>query len=156
MSWRCAARGLRIPVGNAGNISAYWRGFTEYAELGRASATPRMMGFQAAGAAPSCSAIRSRRRERWRAPSASATPPPGNWRWRRQDESGGDIQAITDDEILEAYRLMATEDGIFCGPASAASVAGAAQAGAGRRGPARRHGGVHHHRRRAERPEIPP
>lgn len=113
-----------IPVGNAGNITAYWRGFTEYAELGRSRTHPRMMGFQAAGAAPIvngapvadpqtvASAIRIGNPATWQGATAA------------RDESNGVIQAVTDDEILEAYRLMAAEDGIFCEPASAASVAG--------------------------------
>ena len=115
---------LCIPVGNAGNITAYWKGFTEYSELGRATRHPRMMGFQAAGAAPIvekrpiddpqtvASAIRIGNPATWHGAEAA------------RDESGGDIQAVTDDEILEAYRLVAQEDGIFCEPASAASVAG--------------------------------
>ena len=115
---------LCIPVGNAGNITAYWRGFTEYAERGRCTRHPRMMGFQAAGAAPLvggapvvdpqtvASAIRIGNPASWQGAVAA------------RDESGGAIQAVTDDEILEAYRLLAAEDGIFCEPASAASVAG--------------------------------
>jgi len=115
---------LCIPVGNAGNITAYWKGFTEYAERGRASRHPRMMGFQAAGAAPIvrgapvpdpqtvASAIRIGNPASWQGAVAA------------RDESGGAIQAVTDDEILEAQRLLAREDGIFCEPASAAAVAG--------------------------------
>ncbi len=115
---------LCIPVGNAGNITAYWKGFTEYAEYGRATRHPKMMGFQAAGAAPIvrgtpvadpktvASAIRIGNPASWQSATAA------------RDESGGAIQAVTDDEILEAQRLMAAEDGIFCEPASAASVAG--------------------------------
>src|SRR5579885_3194955 len=105
---------LCIPVGNAGNITAYWKGFTEYAELGRARIHPRMMGFQAAGAAPIvrgapvsdpqtvASAIRIGNPASWQGAVAA------------RDESGGAIQAVTDDEILEAQRLLAREDGIFC------------------------------------------
>jgi threonine synthase len=115
---------LCIPVGNAGNITAYWKGFTEYAERGRASRHPRMMGFQAEGAAPIvrgapvpdpktvASAIRIGNPASWQGALAA------------RDESGGAIQTVTDDEILEAQRLLAREEGIFCEPASAASVAG--------------------------------
>lgn len=115
---------LCIPVGNAGNITAYWRGFVEYANDGLAQRTPRMMGFQAAGAAPIvlghpieepktiASAIRIGNPASWQ-PAVAA-----------RDESGGVIEAVTDDEIIEAYRMLAREEGIFCEPASAASVAG--------------------------------
>jgi threonine synthase len=113
-----------LPVGNAGNITAYWRGFTEYAELGRATRHPRMMGFQAVGAAP---IVQGRPVEDpHTVASAIRIGNPASWQSavRARDESGGAIQSVTDDEILEAYRLMAAEDGIFCEPASAASVAG--------------------------------
>jgi len=113
-----------IPVGNAGNITAYWRGFVEYFHAERASRKPRMIGWQAAGAAPIvrgeivpnpetvASAIRIGNPASWQSAVAA------------RDESGGEINAVTDDEILEAYRLLATEEGIFCEPASAACVAG--------------------------------
>ncbi len=109
---------LCIPVGNAGNITAYWRGFRE---LG---ARPRMLGFQAAGAAPLvegrpvespetvASAIRIGNPARWEEAMEAMTG------------SGGAVRAVSDEEILEAYRLLAREEGIFCEPASAASVAG--------------------------------
>ena len=115
---------LCLPVGNAGNITAYWRGFTEYAELGRAGRHPRMMGFQAAGAAPLVHNAPVAEPET--IASAIRIGNPASWSGavKARDESGGVIQAVTDDEILEAYRLIAAEDGIFCEPASAASVAG--------------------------------
>jgi threonine synthase len=115
---------LCLPVGNAGNITAYWRGFTEYAELGRATRHPRMMGFQAAGAAPIVHGASVG--DPQTVASAIRIGNPASWQGAvsARDESGGAIQAVTDDEILEAYRLMAAEDGIFCEPASAASVAG--------------------------------
>jgi threonine synthase len=115
---------LCLPVGNAGNITAYWRGFTEYAELGHATRHPRMMGFQAAGAAPIVSGTPVP--DPKTIASAIRIGNPASWQGaiRARDESGGTIQSVTDDEILEAYRLMAAEDGIFCEPASAASVAG--------------------------------
>jgi len=115
---------LCIPVGNAGNITAYWRGFVEYYHLERASTRPRMMGFQAAGAAP---LVLGRPVER---PETFATAirigNPASWQGAiaARDESGGDIQAVTDDEIRDAYLRLAREEGVFAEPASAASVAG--------------------------------
>jgi len=113
-----------IPVGNAGNITAYWKGFLEYRLKGRASHTPKMMGFQAAGAAP---IVQNKvvRRPRTIAPAIRIGNPAS---WQRavaaRDESGGVIDCVTDDEILSAYRLTAAREGIFAEPASAASVAG--------------------------------
>jgi threonine synthase len=113
-----------IPVGNAGNITAYWKGFVE------AGAAPRMFGFQAAGAAPLvngapvadpetvASAIRIGNPARWEEAIDAMTA------------SRGAIRAVTDDEILAAYRLLAASEGVFCEPASAASVAGLLKYGA--------------------------
>ena len=115
---------LAIPVGNAGNISAYWAGFREYRREGIVAGVPRMLGFQAAGAAP---IVRGHRVER---PETVATAirigDPASWdrAVRARDESGGRIDAVSDDEILDAYRDLARHEGIFCEPASAASVAG--------------------------------
>jgi threonine synthase len=115
---------LAIPVGNAGNISAYWQGFGEYAAAGLAASTPAMWGFQAAGAAP---LVHGRPVER---PETVATAirigAPASWdkAIAARDESGGRIEAVTDDEILGAYRDLARLEGVFCEPASAASVAG--------------------------------
>ena len=115
---------LAIPVGNAGNISAYWQGFSEYRRAGNVDSTPRMWGFQAAGAAP---LVLGRRVEQ---PETVATAirigDPASWTKAiaARDESGGRIDAVTDDEILGAYRDLARIEGIFCEPASAASVAG--------------------------------
>lgn len=115
---------LAIPVGNAGNITAYWKGFCECAELGRASGHPRMMGFQAAGAAP---IVRGAPIEQ---PQTVATAirigNPASWQGATaaRDESGGLIAAVTDEEILEAYELLARREGLFVEPASAAGVAG--------------------------------
>jgi threonine synthase len=115
---------LFIPVGNAGNISAYWKGFVEYHRLGKASHTPRMMGFQAAGAAP---IVLGKVVDH---PSTIATAirigNPASWQKAEnaRDESGGIIDRVTDNEILDAYRLAATKEGIFGEPASAASLAG--------------------------------
>jgi threonine synthase len=116
---------LCIPVGNAGNITAYWRGFREL-EL-----APRMFGFQASGAAPLvlgrpveqpetvASAIRIGNPARWEQAMDAMT------------SSGGSVQAVTDEQILTAYRFLAREEGVFCEPASAASVAGLIVHGAG-------------------------
>ncbi len=115
---------LAIPVGNAGNISAYWAGFCEYRAAGIVDGAPRMLGFQAAGAAPIvlghpvehpetvATAIRIGNPASWTKATAA------------RDESGGRIEAVTDDEILAAYRDIATHEGIFCEPSSAASLAG--------------------------------
>ena len=115
---------LAIPVGNAGNISAYWAGFCEYADAGLVPTTPAMWGFQAAGAAP---LVHGRRVER---PETIATAirigDPASWEKAvaAREESGGRIEAVTDDEILGAYRDLASIEGVFCEPASAAGVAG--------------------------------
>jgi threonine synthase len=115
---------LFIPVGNAGNITAYWRGFKEYHQAELTKRLPRMMGFQAAGAAPIvlghpvknpqtiASAIRIGNPASWQSALAA------------RDESGGIIDSVTDDEILDAYRRLASTEGVFGEPASAASVAG--------------------------------
>ena len=118
---------LFIPVGNAGNITAYWKGFTEYHEMGNATHLPRMMGFQAAGAAPLvlghpvedphtvASAIRIGRPASWKEAVTA------------RDNSGGLIDSVTDEQIMDAYSLLAGQEGIFGEPASAASVAGLAK-----------------------------
>ena len=113
-----------LPVGNAGNITAYWRGYTEYAETGPATRRPRMWGFQAAGAAPIVSG------HPVDAPDTIATAirigNPASWQQAlaARDESGGAIDAVTDEQILAAHRLLSSRDGIFVEPASAAGVAG--------------------------------
>ena len=115
---------LAIPVGNAGNISAYWAGFRDYATAGLVQTRPRMLGFQAAGAAPF---VLGRPVE---SPETIATAirigSPASWdkAIAARDESGGSITAVSDDEILAAYRALAVEEGIFCEPSSAASLAG--------------------------------
>ncbi len=115
---------LFIPVGNAGNITAYWKGFVEYHRAGKARQTPKMMGFEAEGAAPIV------RGEKIAHPETVATAirigNPASWKGAvaARDESGGIIDCVSDNEILAAYHRMATEEGIFGEPASAASVAG--------------------------------
>ena len=113
-----------LPVGNAGNITAYWRGYTEYKADGVSDSCPRLWGFQAAGAAPLvqgspvtspetiATAIRIGNPASWDAAVAA------------RDESDGLIDSVTDDEILSAYRLLASTEGLFCEPSSAAGVAG--------------------------------
>jgi threonine synthase len=115
---------LALPVGNAGNITAYWRAFGRYAKERRIGRTPRMLGFQAAGAAPLvhgapvehpetvATAIRIGRPASWQGAIAA------------RDESGGVIEAVSDDEIMAAQRDVARLEGVFCEPASAAGVAG--------------------------------
>ena len=118
---------LCIPVGNAGNITAYWKGFCEYQEAGLASQRPRMMGFQAAGAAPLVHGTPVE--DPQTIASAIRIGNPASWDGavRARDESGGAIDSVTDDEILDAYRSLARQEGIFCEPASAASLAGLAK-----------------------------
>ena len=115
---------LFIPVGNAGNITAYWRGFREYQQAGRATQLPRMMGFQAAGAAPIVSGSPVANPQT--IASAIRIGNPAGWQGalEARDDSGGVIDMVSDDEILEAYRLLASHEGIFCEPASAAAFAG--------------------------------
>jgi threonine synthase len=113
-----------LPVGNAGNITAYWKGYKEYNGAKRISSLPVMLGFQAAGAAP---IVLGRPVEK---PETVATAirigNPASWKGAvaARDESGGRIEAVTDEEILNAYKLIASTEGIFCEPASAASLAG--------------------------------
>lgn len=115
---------LSIPVGNAGNITAYWKGFKEYLEKGKSQGLPKLLGFQAAGAAP---IVENRVFEN---PETIATAirigNPASWQKAvtALEESQGMIHKITDEEILEAYRLIASREGIFAEPASCISVAG--------------------------------
>jgi threonine synthase len=109
---------LCIPVGNAGNITAYWRGFCEMA------ATPRLFGFQAAGAAPLVLGHRIEHPETVASAIRIGNPARGEQALAATAESGGAIRAVSDEEILAAYRLMASREGMFCEPASASSVAG--------------------------------
>lgn len=113
-----------IPVGNAGNITAYWRGYKEYCDAGLIESKPKMMGFQAAGAAP---IVHGRAIDN---PETFATAirigNPVSWKNAEaaRDESGGVIEDVTDEAIAESYQFLAGEEGVFCEPASAASVAG--------------------------------
>jgi threonine synthase len=118
---------LAIPVGNAGNITAYWAGFSEYVTAGLVDARPRMLGFQAAGAAPIVNGAVVDRPET--VATAIRIGNPASWASAvaARDESGGRIESVGDDEILAAYRDLASVEGVFCEPSSAASVAGVAK-----------------------------
>ena len=113
-----------IPVGNAGNITAYWKGYKEYKEKGKINKLPKMIGFQAEGASPIVKGHIVKN------PKTIATAikigNPASWKKAEaaRDESGGLIEAVTDTEILNAYKLLASKEGVFVEPASAASVAG--------------------------------
>ncbi|MBL0388293.1 threonine synthase [Tumebacillus sp. ITR2] len=115
---------LALPVGNAGNITAYYKGFSEYRAAGHVNFVPKMLGFEAEGAAAIV------RGEPIPEPETLATAirigNPASWNGAVQaaQESGGVIDSVTDDEILAAYKLLAREEGVFCEPASAASLAG--------------------------------
>ena len=113
-----------LPVGNAGNISAYWMGYQQYAARGLASRRPRMWGFQAAGAAPIVRGEPVLKPET--VASAIRIGDPASWQLAvaARDESGGFVEAVTDDQILSAQRELSSRDGLFVEPASAAGVAG--------------------------------
>jgi len=115
---------LAIPVGNAGNISAYWRGFVEYRTAGRISTLPQLWGFQAAGAAPFVLGHPVDRPET--VASAIRIGRPASWdrAWAAVRESGGAFEAVTDEELLAARTLLAQEEGVFVEPSSAAPIAG--------------------------------
>ena len=115
---------LFIPVGNAGNITAYWKGFKEYKANGMCTSLPKMMGFQAEGAAPIV--LGKVVTNPQTIASAIRIGNPASWQraLEARDESNGTIDKVSDDEILEAYRLLASKEGIFGEPASAASLAG--------------------------------
>jgi len=113
-----------IPVGNAGNITAYWRGYREYHDLGRAARLPRMLGWQAQGAAPLVSGEPVLHPETIATAIRIGNPASWDGAVAARDESDGHIGAVSDAQILEAYRYLAAEEGCFVEPASAASVAG--------------------------------
>jgi threonine synthase len=115
---------LALPVGNAGNISAYWMGFKEYREAGKSKTLPQMLGFEAAGAAPLTLGHVVENPETVATAIRIGNPASWDKAVRAAQESGGSIQAVTDTEILAAQKLLAQEEGIFVEPASAASVAG--------------------------------
>jgi threonine synthase len=118
-----------LPVGNAGNITAYWAGYKAYKDAGKIRRLPKMLGWQAEGAAP---IVRGYPIEK---PETVATAirigKPASWKRAEaaRDESGGLIRMVSDAEILEAYKMVAETEGIFCEPASAASIAGVIKLG---------------------------
>jgi threonine synthase len=113
-----------LPVGNAGNISAYWKGYLEYEKAGCSTRTPRMLGWQAEGAAPLVSGVPVSSPET--VASAIRIGNPASWDLAvaAADASGGCFRAVSDDQILAAQRQLASRDGVFVEPASAAGVAG--------------------------------
>lgn len=118
---------LALPVGNAGNISAYWMGFEQYKAVGRAKKLPQMLGFEAEGAAALTRGIPVEQPET--VATAIRIGKPASWDLAvaARDRSGGVIDSVSDEEILDAYNLVARLEGVFCEPASAASVAGVAK-----------------------------
>jgi threonine synthase len=115
---------LALPVGNAGNITAYWKGFQEYREAGRSDNLPQMLGFQAAGAAPIVDGRLVP--EPQTVATAIRIGNPASWQKAVQalEESHGRIEKVTDEEIIEAYKMVARLEGLFVEPASAAALAG--------------------------------
>ena len=113
-----------LPVGNAGNITAYWKGYAEYEDLGRATRRPRMLGWQAQGSAPLVLGEPVLHPETIATAIRIGNPASWDGAITARDESGGAIDMVSDDEILAAYRLLAATEGVFVEPASAASVAG--------------------------------
>lgn len=119
-----APQALALPVGNAGNISAYWMGFKEYKAAGKIKSLPKMLGFEAAGAAPLTLGHVVENPETVATAIRIGNPASWDKAVRAAKESGGGIQAVSDAEILAAQKLLAQKEGIFVEPASAASVAG--------------------------------
>ncbi len=118
-----------LPVGNAGNITAYWAGYKAYRAAGRSTRLPKMLGWQAEGAAPIVRGHPVRKPET--VATAIRIGNPASWKQAEaaRDESGGLIRMVSDAEILEAYKLVAEYEGIFCEPAAAASIAGVIKLG---------------------------
>jgi threonine synthase len=122
-----------LPVGNAGNITAYWMGYTEYHADGVVTGRPRMFGFQAAGAAPLVHGAPVREPDTIATAIRVGSPASWDGAMRAREESGGLFEAVIDEQILHAYRLLARQEGVFVEPASATAVAGLLQvAGDGR------------------------
>jgi len=117
------------PVGNAGNITAFWRGYEEFKAAGRSTRLPKMMGFQAAGAAPLVLGHKVDKPETIATAIRIGNPASWDSAIDARDRSGGTIDSVTDEEILSAYRLLASQESVFCEPASAASVAGLLKVG---------------------------
>ena len=119
-----------MPVGNAGNITAYWEGYQDYRNRGLSGNLPKMLGFQAAGSAPIVNGKKVEHPET--VATAIRIGNPASWKkaLAARDASQGRIKAVTDEEILEAYRYLSSREGVFCEPASAAGVAGIMKLGA--------------------------
>jgi threonine synthase len=115
---------LVLPVGNAGNITAYWKGFSEWRESGYSENAPRMLGFQAEGASPLVAGHDFENPETVASAIRIGSPASKEGALAASRESGGLIESVTDDEILDAQALLASEEGVFCEPASAAGIAG--------------------------------
>tara|TARA_B100000029_G_scaffold449161_1_gene472104 strand:+ start:4211 stop:5281 length:1071 start_codon:yes stop_codon:yes gene_type:complete len=115
---------LALPVGNAGNITAYWKGFKEYFNLKRVEFVPELWGFQATGASPIVQNVVVKNPETIATAIRIGNPASWSQAIEARDASNGKIESVTDNEIMNAYSLLAKEEGIFCEPASAASVAG--------------------------------
>ena len=115
---------LALPVGNAGNITSYWKGFTEWREAGHSEAAPRMLGFQAEGASPLVAGHDFESPETVASAIRIGSPASKEGALDAARESGGAIESVTDREILAAQSMLAREEGVFCEPASAAGIAG--------------------------------
>jgi threonine synthase len=126
---------LAIPVGNAGNITAYWKGFEEWREAGLADAAPTMFGFQAEGASPLVAGHDFENPETVASAIRIGSPASREGALGAARESGGLIESVTDEEILDAQALLAREEGVFCEPASATGVAGLLKLAREGRGP---------------------
>ena len=126
---------LALPVGNAGNITAYWKGFSEWREAGYAASAPRMLGFQAEGASPLVTGHDFESPETVASAIRIGSPASKEGALAAVRESGGLIESVTDEEILAAQELLAREEGIFCEPASAAGIAGLLKLAREGRGP---------------------
>ena len=126
---------LAIPVGNAGNITSYWKGFSEWREAGYSPGAPRMLGFQAEGASPLVAGHDFENPETVASAIRIGSPASKEGALAAAQESDGGIESVTDREILAAQRLLAGEEGVFCEPASAAGVAGLLKLAGEGRGP---------------------
>ena len=115
---------LAIPIGNAGNISAYWMGFKEYKEDGKINNLPTLLGFQAAGAAPMVSGQVVKNPETIATAIRIGNPASLDKAKKALEESNGQVNAVTDEEILKAYKMLAENEGIFAEPASCTTLAG--------------------------------
>jgi threonine synthase len=126
---------LVLPVGNAGNITAYWNGFSEWREAGHSEKAPRMLGFQAEGASPLVAGHDFENPETVASAIRIGSPASKEGALAAARESDGLIESVTDDEILDAQALLAREEGVFCEPASAAGIAGLLKLARDGRGP---------------------